>query len=106
MLGVAAKNPNTIVVVHSVGPLIVEPWIEHPNVTAVCILIDKRYVELIIVNLLGPLGGPTGPRSRQCHHGRFVWRLESFWKASVYDCETVVGLSCSGRVARLRNCAD
>ncbi|KII90196.1 glycoside hydrolase family 3 protein [Plicaturopsis crispa FD-325 SS-3] len=32
---VAATNNNTIVVVHSVGPLILEPWIEHPNVTAV-----------------------------------------------------------------------
>ncbi|KAK2465560.1 hypothetical protein APHAL10511_002452 [Amanita phalloides] len=35
VLTVAAQNKNTIVVVHSVGPLIVEPWIEHPNVTAV-----------------------------------------------------------------------
>lgn len=33
---VAAQNNNTIVIVHSVGPLILEPWIEHPNVTAVC----------------------------------------------------------------------
>ncbi|KAI0034487.1 beta-glucosidase [Vararia minispora EC-137] len=32
---VAARNPNTIVVVHSVGPLIIEPWIDNPNVTAV-----------------------------------------------------------------------
>lgn len=32
---VAAQNNNTIVVVHSVGPLILEPWIENPNVTAV-----------------------------------------------------------------------
>jgi len=32
---VAAQNNNTIVVVHSVGPLILEPWINHPNVTAV-----------------------------------------------------------------------
>lgn len=32
---VAAFNSKTIVVVHSVGPLILEPWIEHPNVTAV-----------------------------------------------------------------------
>ena len=32
---VAEQNNNTIVVVHSVGPLIIEPWIEHPNVTAV-----------------------------------------------------------------------
>ena len=32
---VAALNNNTIVVVHSVGPAILEPWIDHPNVTAV-----------------------------------------------------------------------
>jgi hypothetical protein len=32
---VASQNNNTIVIVHSVGQLIVEPWIEHPNVTAV-----------------------------------------------------------------------
>ncbi|KAI0352075.1 beta-glucosidase [Trametes cingulata] len=32
---VAAQNPNTIVIVHSVGPAIVEAWIENPNVTAV-----------------------------------------------------------------------
>ncbi|KAI0640926.1 glycoside hydrolase superfamily [Trametes meyenii] len=32
---VAGANPNTVVVVHSVGPAIVEPWIENPNVTAV-----------------------------------------------------------------------
>ena len=36
VLAVAAQNNNTIVVGHSVGPLIVEPWIDHPNVTAVC----------------------------------------------------------------------
>ncbi|KAG7094502.1 hypothetical protein E1B28_005331 [Marasmius oreades] len=35
VLAVAAQNNNTIVIVNSVGPLIVEPWIEHPNVTAV-----------------------------------------------------------------------
>ena len=35
VLAVAAQNKNTIVVVHSVGPLIIEPWIDHPNVTAV-----------------------------------------------------------------------
>ena len=31
----AAVNNNTIVVVHSVGPLIVEAWIDNPNITAV-----------------------------------------------------------------------
>lgn len=37
ILAVAAQNNNTIVVVHSVGPLILEPWIDHPNVTAVSV---------------------------------------------------------------------
>ncbi|THV03106.1 glycoside hydrolase [Dendrothele bispora CBS 962.96] len=32
---VASVNPNTVVVVHSVGPLILEDWVEHPNVTAI-----------------------------------------------------------------------
>jgi hypothetical protein len=31
----ASQNNNTIVVINSAGPLILEPWIEHPNVTAV-----------------------------------------------------------------------
>lgn len=31
---VAANNKNTVVVTHSVGPNIVEPWIGHPNITA------------------------------------------------------------------------
>ncbi|CAA7264066.1 unnamed protein product [Cyclocybe aegerita] len=32
---VAAQNNNTIVIVNSVGPIIMESWIDHPNVTAV-----------------------------------------------------------------------
>ncbi|KIO17331.1 glycoside hydrolase family 3 protein [Tulasnella calospora MUT 4182] len=32
---VASSNSQTIVVVHSVGPMIVEAWVDHPNVTAV-----------------------------------------------------------------------
>ncbi|KAG8701289.1 hypothetical protein FRC08_004183 [Ceratobasidium sp. 394] len=32
---VASVNPNTVVIVHTVGPLIIEPWIDNPNVTAV-----------------------------------------------------------------------
>ncbi|KAH6904390.1 cellulose-binding beta-glucosidase [Coprinopsis sp. MPI-PUGE-AT-0042] len=35
VLAVAAQNNNTIVVVNTVGPLLVESWIDHPNVTAV-----------------------------------------------------------------------
>lgn len=32
---VASINPNTIVVVHAVGPVIMEDWIDHPNITGV-----------------------------------------------------------------------
>ncbi|KAI5837331.1 putative beta-glucosidase L [Morchella snyderi] len=32
---VAASCSNTVVVIHSVGPILVEEWIENPNVTAV-----------------------------------------------------------------------
>ncbi|OXC81956.1 beta-glucosidase [Cryptococcus neoformans] len=32
---VASANNNTIVIVHSVGPMIIEGWIDHPNITAV-----------------------------------------------------------------------
>lgn len=35
ILAIAEVNPNTVVIIHSVGPLILEPWIDHPNVTAV-----------------------------------------------------------------------
>lgn len=47
---VAAQNNNTIVIVHSVGPLIVEPWIEHPNVTAVrrLLTITSRHTHAIV----------------------------------------------------------
>ena len=32
---VAGQNKNTVVVVHSVGPIIMEEWVEHENVTAI-----------------------------------------------------------------------
>ncbi|KZV95241.1 glycoside hydrolase family 3 protein [Exidia glandulosa HHB12029] len=32
---VASSNANTIVIVNTVGPILLEAWIEHPNVTAV-----------------------------------------------------------------------
>ena len=43
VLAVAAQNNNTIVIVNSVGPLIIEPWIDHPNVTAVRILFTSFF---------------------------------------------------------------
>ena len=44
VLAVAAQNNNTIVIVNSVGPVIIEPWIDHPNVTAVRILSTSLFV--------------------------------------------------------------
>ena len=44
MLAVAAQNNNTIVIVNSVGPLIIEPWIDHPNVTAVRFLLLYLFI--------------------------------------------------------------
>ncbi|KAL2838667.1 beta-glucosidase-related glycosidase [Aspergillus pseudodeflectus] len=35
ILNVARKCSNTIVILHNAGPRIVDPWIDHPNVTAV-----------------------------------------------------------------------
>ena len=32
---VAGANSNTIVVVNSVGPIIMEAWVNHPNITAI-----------------------------------------------------------------------
>lgn len=50
---VANSNKNTIVVAHSVGAAIMESWIDHPNITAVCFdffchltLIDETHVGL------------------------------------------------------------
>lgn len=35
ILAVAGRCPNTVVVIHSVGPVIMESWISHPNVKSV-----------------------------------------------------------------------
>lgn len=48
ILAVAAQNNNTIVVVHSVGPLILEPWIDHPNVTAVRVTF-LEYSDVVLI---------------------------------------------------------
>ena len=55
VLAVAAQNNNTIVIVHSVGPLILEPWINHPNVTAVSFFPICRYF-ISLCHYLGCLG--------------------------------------------------
>lgn len=35
ILAVAERCENTVVVVHSVGPVLMEEWVDHPNVTAI-----------------------------------------------------------------------
>jgi len=35
VLNVASKHPNTVVILHSAGPRVVDAWIEHENITAV-----------------------------------------------------------------------
>ena len=59
---VAAANRNTIIVVNSVGPLILEPWIDHPNVTAVRPLFSRLtfYLSAVQVVWAGVLGQEAG----------------------------------------------
>ncbi|KAH6904389.1 cellulose-binding beta-glucosidase [Coprinopsis sp. MPI-PUGE-AT-0042] len=57
VLAVAAQNNNTIVVVNSVGPLLIEPWIDHPM-------------------SLQLFGGPAWYREWKCYQGRTLWQLE------------------------------
>lgn len=52
---VASVNNNTIVIANSVGPAIVEPWIDNPNVTAVspsCLLVLAFLSLSLIANLV------------------------------------------------------
>ena len=57
VLAVAAQNNNTIVVVNSVGPLIIEPWIDHPNVTAVSTFTAQKFLSLL--SRIGGMGRLT-----------------------------------------------
>ena len=43
MKAVAAVNNNTIVVVNTVGPIIVDAWIENPNITGLVCPIDESH---------------------------------------------------------------
>jgi len=84
VLAVAAQNNNTIVVVHSVGPLIVEPWIDHPNVTAVGFFLlfffsTSNYI------VPGRLGWSARPGIWQLPRGYIVRRLEPVWALAVHD---------------------
>ena len=85
VLAVAAQNNNTIVVVNSVGPLIIEPWADHPNVTAVSP--PPPIITFTSNSGLDRVGKPWGERSRKCDRGYIVWSLESFWASSIHDCE-------------------
>ena len=58
---VANVNNNTIVVVNTVGPIIVEAWIDHPNVTGL-VSPHKTFIDYIS-SLLQGLERPPWPRS-------------------------------------------
>ena len=111
VLAVAAQNENTIVVVHSVGPLIVEPWIEHPNITAVSeLFLDSRdkkrnsYLINLFICLpiylcsflpppptchpfLGRLGWTLRDRDRQCARRCALRRCKPVRSPSIHYCK-------------------
>lgn len=60
MKAVAAVNNNTIVVVNTVGPIMVDAWIENPNITG---LVCPVY----------------GPHENVCAHGTFVGLERLAW---------------------------
>ncbi|KIK31974.1 hypothetical protein CY34DRAFT_38840, partial [Suillus luteus UH-Slu-Lm8-n1] len=61
IFAVATQNNNTIVVVNNVGPLVVEPWIEHPNITAVVwVGIQGQQAGNAIADVLYGASNPSG----------------------------------------------
>lgn len=66
VLSVAAQNNNTIVVVNSAGPLTLEPWVDHPNVTAVHLIFYFSSVSSTLPSFSGCMGWPSRPR---------IWQL-------------------------------
>ena len=95
VLAVAAQNNNTIVIVNSVGPLILEPWIDHPNVSAVRIPSATLPVCIIFNLNIGDMGRYARTGSWQRVNRYSVRRLEPVWEIAVYHREESFGLSCS-----------
>ncbi|KAG2749045.1 hypothetical protein P692DRAFT_201805432 [Suillus brevipes Sb2] len=61
IFAVVTQNNNTIVVVNNVGPLIVELWIEHPNITAVVwVSIQGQEAGNAIADVLYGTSNPSG----------------------------------------------
>ena len=51
MAQVAKSNKNTIVVVNSVGPINMEAWVNHPNVTAIVSpMLNANYCDVLIAS--------------------------------------------------------
>lgn len=71
---VATVNPNTVVVVNTVGPIVVEAWVDNPNVTALV----RRYAAGTDVGttncITAGLEWPPGPRSRYAENHLFEMR--------------------------------
>jgi beta-glucosidase len=62
---VAAVNKNTVVVVHSVGQIIMESWIDHANGKPAASVI-RSIMTHVMVSYCRTLGWVTGPGGRQC----------------------------------------
>jgi hypothetical protein len=62
ILAVASKCKDTVVVIHAVGPVDMEEWIEHPNVTAV--LLAHLPGQEAGSSLVDVLWGTTNPSGR------------------------------------------
>lgn len=99
VLAVAAQNKNTIVVVHSVGPLIVEPWIDHPNVTAVRRVCGWWMVPNLML-FAGALGWAVGDGDGEFASGRAVRGRESVGTSAIYDREGTERLQRAARARR------
>ncbi|KAL0950917.1 hypothetical protein HGRIS_007674 [Hohenbuehelia grisea] len=84
---VASSNANTIVVVNTVGPIILESWIDHPNVTALVWsgLPGQEAGAFKMTQPLRLLSHLEISRKRACR--RSFRRLQPQWQTTVYPWE-------------------
>lgn len=72
-----------------------EPWIEHPNVTAVSLLRLIEHISAYVTTDTGTLGRFTGDGSWHVHCGSVVRRLESIRQTAIYHRSKCFRLSCT-----------
>lgn len=100
VLSVAAQNNNTIVIINSVGPLILEPWIDHPNVTAVGPYYSSHFHFVLNILLLGCMGWPPRARNWQRPCRCIVRCLEPIWTPALYHRKEPLRLQCPAYTPR------